>query len=119
MGVLASYDQEISGFIDRNLVVNIKERELYPVSRLTGYSTRQKEIKAAIFSTPVSTLYSNWLQFSSTDQSSGTTAGEYALPAVQSKLRELRRRLAPPALCPRVQITVSHNNYTLMSVVVK
>ena len=59
IGVLASYDQEISGFIDRNLVVNIKERELYPVSRLTGYSTRQKETKAAIFSTPVSTLYSN------------------------------------------------------------
>ena len=29
----------------------------------------------------------------------GTTAGEYALPAVQSSLRELRRGLAPPALC--------------------
>ena len=58
-GLLKSYDQEISGFIDRNLVVNIKETELYPVSRLTSYSTRQKEIKAAIFSTPVSTLYSN------------------------------------------------------------
>ena len=33
----------------------------------------------------------------------GTTAGEYALPAVQSKQRELRRRLAPLALCPRVR----------------
>ena len=39
----------------------------------------------------------------------GTTAGEYAWPAVQSKLRELRRLLAQLALCLRVQITVSHN----------
>ena len=36
-------------------------------------------------------------------QQTGTTAGEYARPAVQSKLRELRRRLAPLALCPGVR----------------
>ena len=44
-------------------------------------------------------------------QLTGTTAGVYALPAVQSKLRELRRRLAPPALCPRVQIRISHSRW--------
>ena len=33
----------------------------------------------------------------------GTTAGVYAWPAVQSSLRELRRGLAPPALCPGVR----------------
>ena len=48
----------------------------------------------------MSILCSNWPQLSRMDQSSGTTAGVYALPAVQSKLCELRRRLAPLALCP-------------------
>ena len=41
----------------------------------------------------------------------GTTAGVYALPAVQSKLRELRRRLAPLALCSRVHIRISHSRW--------
>ena len=40
-----------------------------------------------------------------------TTAGVYALPAVQSKLRELHQRLAPPALCHGVQIMVSRSRW--------
>ena len=45
------------------------------------------------------------------NREAGTTAGEYALPAVQSKLRELRRRLAQLALCHSVQITVSYSGW--------
>ena len=78
-------------------------RELYPETALTGHSSPEKPCQATITDTDVSILYTNWLQLSRKDLSTGTTAGVYALPAVQSKLRELRRRLAPLALCPRMR----------------
>ena len=83
-------------------------RDLYPETALTGHIPPEKPCQTTITDTPVSTLYSNRLQLSRKDYSSGTTAGEYALPAVQSKLRELRRRLAPLALCHVVRNRRTH-----------
>ena len=83
-------------------------RDLYPETALTRRSSPQKTCQTTSLETPVSTLCSNWIQLSRADHSSGTTAGVYALPAVQSKLRELRRGLAPPALCYRVRNRNTH-----------
>ena len=76
----------MSGFIDRNpgREVKARSRGVHEESRegcREGYRER----------------------YSVERHQTGTTAGVYALPAVQSKLRELRRRLAPLALCPRVR----------------
>ena len=90
------------------LIVINPGRELYPETALTGHSSPEKPCQATITDTDVSILYTNWLQLSRKDLSTGTTAGVYALPAVQSKLRELRRRLAPLALCPRVRCYREH-----------
>ena len=89
--LLESYDQKIRLFLDRNpgMDVSVRSGDVHEVSS-EGCREGYREI------------YSVELH------QTGTTAGEYALPAVQSKLRELRRRLAPPALCHTLQIVI-HN----------
>ena len=84
--LLESYDQKIRLFLDRNpgMDVSVRSGDVHEVSS-EGCREGYREI------------YSVELH------QTGTTAGIYARPAVQSKLRELRRRLAPPALCPRVR----------------
>ena len=90
--LLESYDQKIRLFLDRNpgMDVSVRSGDVHEVSS-EGCREGYREI------------YSVELH------QTGTTAGEYALPAVQSKLRELRRRLAPLALCPTRQIRISHS----------
>ena len=90
----------IKKYADLLIVIN-PGRDLYLETALTGHSSHKKTCQTTSLETPVSTLCSNWLQLSRTNQSTGTTAGEYARPAVQSKLRELRRGLATLALCPQ------------------